>query len=1029
MAYATPQVHNGLLTLHTGSPQLSIDVESPEWWQWLNAGSVSTFRYLNEQDSFTARRERKSGGHYWYAYRRHQGKLHKAYLGKSDELTRAHMDAVAASLAKQTTSVITQSSITANAALSPLKQSEEALATGASTKGGGPRSIYNLLLATKLYQPPVRHNLVARPRLVEQMSVALQRKLTLITAPAGFGKTTVLSAWCDTLDTTIPHTWLSLDASDNDLTRFWRYVTAALQTIVPSVAEGIMPLLQELPPPPIESILTLLLNTLAASPHPMVLVLDDYHVITTQSIHGSVAFLLEHLPARVHIVIASRSEPELPLIRLRALDQLRELQANDLRFTGDEVVLFLNEVMGLNLSREQITALDTHTEGWVGGLQLAALSLQGRSDAETLIAAFNGRHRYIMDYLTAEVLQRQPPPMRAFLLHTAILDRLHASLCNAVTGREDGQYMLEQIEQANLFLIPLDEQRHWYRYHHLFAEFLRDRLRQEHGELVAELHRRACSWYEHAELFAAAIHHALAANDHEHAISIIEQVAQSMMLSGEVTTLLQWMAGIPEDATRSRPLFHLFYSGALTGIGQLDASEYHLQVARVALDNIKQHSDTPQVEIQYLEGLYYTCYAALMGFRGDAAQTIALAQKAFSFLPDDNTFVHGAVFASLGNAYLFSGDFVKADEAFIEAINIGRGGQHSHILLASMTGQGYLQATQGQLRLSAETLKEAIRLGAKQGGQFSPSVGMAYTFLGELSYEWNDLDVAERYAHEGLELNKRWGYAGTLANGYTTLAMLQFARGNRDAALALMDYAVQAIKAYNMQQFTTMLISMQAWLYFKVGNPEAVAQWAHTYQPCTDDTFTFPQEFEHLFLLQILIAQERFAGASTIVEKLLPALETTGRLRSLTIGLILQARLKQAQGHSETALTSLVRALALAEPEGYIRTFIDRGGEELIPLLRQAAARGLHPLYIHKLLTAFNGAEPRATARTASLLSEREMHVLQGIAAGKSNQGLAQEFVVAISTIKTHLNNIYTKLGVHTRTQAIARARELGLVR
>jgi ATP/maltotriose-dependent transcriptional regulator MalT len=1019
MAHATPQVHNGLLTLHTASPPLSIDIESPAWWQWLDGDGTSTFRYLTGQGRFTARRESKSGGHYWYAYRRHQGKLRKAYLGKSNELTLARMDLIASSLAEQITLHIARDAIVVNDDVSSLRQRNVMLATGALAKESSPRSIYNLLLATKLYQPPVRHDLVPRPRLVELMRTTLQRKLTLITAPAGFGKTTLLSAWCDTLDATVPHAWLSLDASDNDLMRFWHYVTAALQTIVPSIADDLVPLLQELPPLPIESILTVLLNTLAISSHSMVLVLDDYHVIAMQSIHHSMAFLLEHLPAHVHIVIASRAEPELPLVRLRARDQLRELQASDLRFTGDEVVQFLNEVMGLALSREQIITLDMHTEGWVSGLQLAALSLQGRPDMGALIGAFNGRHRYIIDYLTSEVLQRQPPLVRDFLLHTAILDRLNASLCNAVTGREDGQAMLELIEQANLFLIPLDEERHWSRYHHLFSEFLLDRLRQEHGELIAELHRRASSWYEHSGLFAAAIHHAQVANDSDHALSIIEQVAQSMMLSGEVTVLLQWMAGIAEETTRSRPLFHLFYSGALTSIGQLDASEYHLHVARQALDNIKQVT-------RDLEGLYYACYAALSGFRGDVPQTITFAQKAFSFLPDNNAFVHSVVAASLGNAYIFSGDFVKAHEAFIDAINIGSRERHSHILLASMTGQGYLQAAQGQLRLSAETLKEALRLGEQEG--HSPSVGMAYTLLGELSHEWNDLDIAERYVHEGLELNKRWGYAGALANGYTTLSLLQLARGNNDAALAFMDHAVQIIKTYNMQQFITMLVSMQAWLHCKVGNTDAAVRWVNTYTACTDDKFTFPQEFEHLFLVQILIAQERFAEASTIVEKLLPALETTGRQRSFIIGLVLQARLSQAQGHIEPAIAALGRALALAESEGYIRTFLDRGGEELIPLLRHAAARGLHPLYVHKLLTAFSRTERRETAHSAALLSEREMHVLQGIAAGKSNQALAVEFVVAISTIKTHLNNIYTKLSVHTRTQAIARGRELGLV-
>lgn len=1024
MAHATPHVSDGVLILHAKTTEeCRIPVESAAWWDWLANASVTTFQFKSDQGSFTARREQKGGHRYWYAYHKRHGKLHKAYLGKSEELTQSHLGAIAAHLSEAAEPTETQ---IANTVTTTHRDNNDPSIIHRAASGLSPQDIQrDLLINTKFYQPPTRPELVARPQLIERLDAGMQRKLTLISAPAGFGKTTLVSSWCSAQHTHLRHTWLSLDAGDNDPSRFWSYVTAALQRVHPAVKEQVMPLLHLLPAPPIESILTVLINILADLTDDLILILDDYHVITTQAIHDAVTFFLNYLPPHMHVLIASRSDPPLPLMHLRAQGQLSELRATDLRFSYDEVTAFLKQATGLVLSHTEIVRLDAHTEGWIAGLQLAAHSMRGHKDIGEFIAAFTGNHRYILDYLTDEVLNWQPAHIRDFLLQTSILERLSASLCDTITQRSDGQAMLEYLEQANLFLVPLDEQRQWYRYHQLFAEFLRNRLHQTHPELAPLLHKRASAWYEQHGLISAPIDHALATADMEHVAQLAERFAQTMLMRGEITTFLNWLGALPEKVIRSHPRLRLSQVAALISVGQLDLAKAYLQEVESVLNILKSTRRTEPADIQSLEGDFFTAHIALAGFSGDVARTIELSQQSSNLLPTDSVFLRSIIAVSKGNAYLMTGDFAKASTAYAEAIKVGDFIENRHAVLASMAAQGYVQAAQGHLHQAAETYKETIHLGTRQGGRLFSAISIVYTFLAELFYEWNKLDEAERYAREGAELGKHWGFVGMLGGGYITQARVQQARGNHEEALTMAREAEHLASGYSFSHFAATVTASRAVIQLHAGHSAAALQWAQSVGLREDEALTHFRELELLILAEVHISQGQFTEASKIVERLLPVAESAGRARTVIECLILQALLLLAQSNMEQAMSTLAKVLSIAEPEGYIRIFLDKG-EPLMKLLRSAMARGIAPTYIHKLLIA--EAADASAPGTGWLLSEREVDILRSIAAGKSNQEIAQEFVIALSTVKTHINNIYAKLGVHSRTQAIARAKGLRLL-
>ena len=610
------------------------------------------------------------------------------------------------------------------------------------------------ILTTKLYIPPPQPKVVLRPRLIERLNEGLHRKLTLISAPAGFGKTTLLSEWVAGCEK--PAAWLSLDEGDNDPTRFLAYLVAALQTIAPNIGEGVLGVLQSPQPPPTESILTALLNEIDTVEDDFVLVLDDYHVIDGKAVDDALTFLLEHLPPGMHLVIATREDPHLPLARLRGRGQLTELRAADLRFTPDEAAEFLNQVMGLNLSAEDIAALETRTEGWIAGLQLAALSMQGLADVTSFIKSFTGSHHFVLDYLVEEVLKQQPESVQTFLLRTSILERLCGPLCDAVLldPAVSGQETLEYLERANLFLVPLDNERRWYRYHHLFADLLRQRLHQsdtsptEDKEWdVAELHIRASIWYEDNGLEIEAFQHAAAANDVERAARLIEGEGMPLHFRGAVAPVLSWLESLPTTELDARPSLWVIYASSLLFVSQTTGVEQKLQAAEAALQDAE-----PDDKTRDLLGHIAAIRATLAVIQHDVETIIAQSRRALEYLHPDNMPVRTATTWTLGYAYQLQGDRAAASQAYSEAIAISEAIGHSIITILATTGLGNVQEADNQLHLAAQTYRRVLQLA---GDPPLPITCEAHLGLARISYEWNDLDTAQKHGQQSVQLARQ----------------------------------------------------------------------------------------------------------------------------------------------------------------------------------------------------------------------------------------------------------------------------------
>jgi LuxR family maltose regulon positive regulatory protein len=917
-----------------------------------------------------------------------------------------------------------------------------------------------LILTTKLYIPRPQPNLVHRPRLIERLNEGLMRKLTLVSAPAGFGKTTLLGEWVRSCGR--PVAWISLDENDNDLTRYMTYFVAALQTIEADIGQGVLSAFQAPQPPPIESVLTGLINEIAAVQEQFVLVLDDYHAIEAEAIHNALTFLIDHLPPQMHMVIATRVDPPLPIARLRGRGQLTELRATDLRFTPDEAVAFLNHVMGLDLTADHIAALETHIEGWIAGLQLAALSMQGREDVPGFIAAFTGSQHYILDYLVEEVLQRQSESVRTFLLQTSILDRMTGSLCDAVTldcgskqsGKSDGQAMLDSLEHANLFIVPLDDRRHWYRYHRLFADFLRARLHQMWPDQVPALHRRASGWYEQNGLPAAAIDHAMSAGDSGRAADLIEQAAEPTLMHSEVATFMSWVEALPNDVVRARPLLCVYHAWALVLSGHpLDAAESRLQDAIEA--------DTAGSVLG--EVTAFRAWTAAL--RGDTHRSTELSQRALELLPAESSFLRSIVAGSLGLVYMWSGNVAAAFQTFSEAARIGHKAGNLMITAIALRRLAQLRIIQGRLSEARAFCEQALELTVDGRGRRLPIAGLVLIVLGELLLEWNDLEAAACHLVEGIELTKQWGEVGAF-DGYVALARVKQAQGDVDGAREEIQKAQQIAIQFDASQVDDIFVALyQARLWVVQGKLEAAIRWAEgrglVLNACPEQSrrevegldrdvgseggssySPLVRTLEHITLARLCIARDRPDEALEVLESLLQTAENAGWIGYVIEILALQALALQRQGDTLRAITVLERALSLAEPEGYVRILIDEG-VSMGELLRQAAARGIAVGYVGKLLAAWEEETKDERRMTKPLppslvlglspslvepLSERELEVLRLIAAGLSNREIAERLVVAVSTVKTHINNIYRKLDVSKRTQAVARASELNLL-
>jgi LuxR family maltose regulon positive regulatory protein len=847
-----------------------------------------------------------------------------------------------------------------------------------------------------------------------------------------------------------------LEQDDDDLTRFWSYVFAAVSRILPSSEETALALLRgsaPQQPPPIENILTIWINSLAVLSREVVLILDDYHVITAPSIHRSVTYLVDHLPPRLHLVIATRADPPLPLARLRTRGHLTEIRSTDLRFTSEETSSFLIRAHDLNLSGEDIAALEERTEGWIAGLQLAGLSMRGRQDIPDFLKAFTGSQRYIIDYLTEEVLARQPASVQTFLLQTAILERLEGSLCEAVLGKFDrdtrgetsGQAMLEQVEQANLFLVPLDEERRWYRYHQLFAEALRHRLQRIHPTLVPELHRRASAWFEQQGMIHDAVHHALAAADYGQAARMIEySFINSFVRRGEIPTLQRWIARLPDDLIRSSIELSILRGWLLFFSGKHEEALLYLEdIERTfGLDPVSgepgEHQALPegmssQAEIK---GRIAVIRASIAVTRGDLPRTIALSRLALEHLPRENISRAYAAWY-LGRAYWLRGDVSAASVALAEASQISWEVDHPYGVFLVTHDLARVQKLQGHLHQADRTYRQALELALQQGGDL-PAVGPAYVGRGSLEYEWNHLESANALLHEGIKLCERTGNGRAILQAQITLAFIKQAQGDADGARAIMQQAIQTTSRQNLSQYrNAQFEAFSAWLSLLQGDQAAVLRWQERCDLTLDGEISHVHEREYLTLVRALLAQHRLDEAREWLARLLQLAEAQGRTGSVIEILMLQAEALYASDEVNQAIERLSRALALAEPEGYIRLFVDEGVLMAL-LMEQMRRKPGSTRYREHLLAEIQRAEHALRPPVAvsgplmdllgEALSERELEVLRLIVAGYSNREIADRLVIAVSTVKWYINTIYGKLQVESRTKAIARARELHIV-
>jgi LuxR family maltose regulon positive regulatory protein len=894
------------------------------------------------------------------------------------------------------------------------------------------------ILTTKLYVSLTRPNVILRPRLIERLNQGLSSgsKLTLISASAGFGKTTLASEWIT--GSGRPVAWLSLDEGDNDPTRFLTYLVAALQTSTTNVGAGAMAMLQSPQPPPAESILTSLLNDLAAISDNFVLVLDDYHLIDTQAVDQVLTFLLEHQPPQLHLVIATREDPPLPLARLRARGQLTELRAADLQFTPAETAEFLNQVMGLNLSDGDVTALETRTEGWVAGLQLAALSMQGHQDAASFIKSFTGSHHFVLDYLVEEVLGQQPESIQTFLLRTSILDRMCASLCDAILcdSSVSGQETLEYLEHANLFIVPLDSERRWYRYHHLFGDLLRQRLGKNLSQKeVAELHIRASEWYEQNGVMHEAFHHALTAGDFERAARVAEDAWQEMERSFQTAAWLGWVKKLPDGMVCSHPRLCVLIGWAYSDAGEIESSETYLQNAERTLVDA-----TGQGELKSLEGNIALIRASNAQNQGNLVETVKYAELSLQLIPEDDVYLRASAIITLEFTHWTTGNLEESLQgmyAWIENMqNLG----NQAFAIASVFAVADMQVILGRLSDAEKSLWQAIQQASALGWEAESITTHHHLGLAMLAHERCDEAVTTQHLKTADELGQRstlvdWSHRWNIAQ-----AQLKASAGEWDEAIKFLDEAKRGyIK--NPIPMVQPVEARKARIYLKQGRLDKAQAWVRERSLSVKDDVNYLGEYEYLTLARTRLAERSFEGVGQLLERLLALAESQKRTGSVIEILLTQALFHQAQGDQPQALFALERALTLAEPEGYIRIFVDEGEAMrlLISDFRLTIATRAHLLsgYVDRILDFFpqpkkDGLQSKIDNLKSKILlveplSERELEVLRLLRSELSGPEIAGRLIVSLNTLRTHTKNIFNKLGVNNRRAAIRRAEELDL--
>jgi LuxR family maltose regulon positive regulatory protein len=927
----------------------------------------------------------------------------------------------------------------------------QALANNLNDQAGQP-----LILATKLYIPVPRSDLVSRPRLVAQLNQGLDGKLILISAPAGFGKTTLLSEWIAAGNIADSTAWLSLDQDDNDPRRFWAHILSAIQAVRMNVGVTALSALQLDKPLSIKVLLTSLINELAGMSGVLILILDDFHVVAEPDIHDQLEFFLEHLPPSLRLVVSGRSGVPWPLARLRARREVAEVRAQDLRFTLDESAAFLNQEMKLGITAEDVATLDTRTEGWIAGLQMAALSMTGREDRAGFIRAFRGTHRHVLDYLVEEVLDSQPRDVQKFLLKTSILDRLSGPLCDVVVGvvpRERGSFditdgarldsgpvqpsggtssqrILEQLESANLFVVPLDDERRWYRYHHLFADLLLARLSQTQSGEVPGLHQRARAWFESHGMIPDAVRHAVTAGDLDSVERLIAGNVFALVHQRNLNTVASWLDSLPDDAIRDRPWLRVTECWVLAYSGQLEELEQMLQ--QIDLTTGRQ-----------LSGHVAAMFSVVAGYKGDTSRAVTFAREALAQMPEEDKEARGFASGMLANLLLDIGELSTAADTLYDAIaSSKRTGDAigTMLLLCDLAG---IQFTMGNLRLTTATCREAMDLGRdqlkqRQEGQAMPVAGgCAYHRMSQVLQELNDLDGALLHAKEHTSLHKQGGWLDSLVGGSIRQADIYRSLGDFERGHEAIHSARQLAGDFS-PGIRRNLDAHEARLWLAEGDVVSASRWVDENDKLVSDSPGFQNIFHYMVLARILIAQGKLENALELVANLLSISEEAEAGRYVIELHLLQALISHARGESQQSLSSMEQALTLAEPEGYVRSFIEPG-PVMEELLRGCITHGIAVAYAGKLLNAFQAEDhfkvgiPPSGGELGDIqyldpLSDRELEVLRLLTTSLTQREIAESLFISVNTLRSHIKSIYNKLDVHSRMAAVGRAQDLDLL-
>ncbi len=876
------------------------------------------------------------------------------------------------------------------------------------------------LLSTKLFIPRLRSPLVARPQLLQILEQVVARKLTLVSAPGGFGKTALLSQWAAASE--VRRGWVSLTETDNDPATFWAYVAAALERVEEGLGRDLQAMLRSEPSP--GTLWTACISGVSEYPCDFVLVLDDYHMIVNPQIHRAVSSLIEHLPPQMHLVISGRADPPISLARLRAAGELLEIRTQELRFSQEEAAVLLNQIKGLGLRPDQLADLDARAEGWAAGLHMAALALQGRTDVDAFVTAFAGSHRFIVDYLGEEVIERQPEQVRRFLVRTSILERLTGPLCEQVTGEPDGQAMLHRLEHENLFIAELDDQREWYRYHQLFADVLRARLRDQEPGLEPLLHQRASAWFESQGQLSEAVRHALASGDFSHAANLMEMAMTDLLGHGEMQTVLNWLEALPPEVIGARPNLALAHAERLVDIGRLDAAEPLLQQAEANLSG---------ADDAILRGKLAAIRCLMHRVRQEQPEAVDMALRALSLLPESELRWRGMVSLRLAGAYHHMGDREKAAAGYIQAAQLSHQAGNTHNEVIAICSQARIMIEEGRTVEAEELYRKALRLCAGQGPETLSAASAAHFSLANLLRHRHRLEESEQQVVEALRCASRGGHLEASLYGNLLLAFLEQAKGESERAHALVRQA-EEMAPPEVEWAGRLVRALEAQLWLMEGKVSAAAAWATAgAEGVTEDLYS-PLVVELITLMRVYIATGQSQALLERIDRVRRQNPDNAMLMVDHELHIYEAVAFDQMGQHTQALASLEKALATAERTGLVGAFVETG-PWVIPVLRRAIPSSQCAGLAAELLRILGApalTEParqgRAPQPLVEPLSERELEVLGLVAAGASNQEIADRLFVALTTVKKHMGNIFGKLGVTNRVQAITRARELNLL-